>query len=405
MVNLCNTRALLAILAMMVGAGLTGCGGSEDKFKIGGGTGTGNGGGTGVPGSGAQTGVASSIVLSYPYTDSITNTGGGFYRRVGKAIVTDEDGNIVSDGTQVTFKIIDSIKAEGTIVTGDGDGITGSVLTDIVPFLSDGTATSFDAAYVYRNGGYRFIEPEDQVFLFHADKADKARSVASGALAATTLNVTGAYANTYPNTVYPTGTTDYVVGASHIGAEVAGVDAAGVLTTGIGSTVDGIVNFAVTYPANPSTLNVGCIDPSIDARYSPAGSAYVILAASVTGSNVSVIDERFCFVPIAGGTLSTSVGEISGSATIKVLYNDGGDLVPTPYESVTATVVVTGGVSVTFSGGAGPGANVYTTGTYGSGSFLSGINVTGGASGDTATITYTLDSEAGVTAEVKVKVP
>ena len=381
---------------------LVGCGGGTDTFGGGNaaddtGDGTGNGGGDGVPGSGSQLGAPASIVLSFPYTNSITNLGGGFYRRVGRAIVTDVDGNIVADGTQVTLKIIDSIKAQGVIVTGDADGITGTVLTDTGPMLGSGAPTSFDAANVYRGGGYRFIEPEDQVFLFNADKADLVRSVASGALAATTLNVTSAYANTYPNVTYASNTTSYAVGASHLGAEVAGVDASGTLTTGIGSSIDGIVDFAVTYPASTDTLNVGCINPPlIDTRLStqPVGSAFVLLGASVVGADVSVVDNRFCFAPIAGGTLTASVAEISGSTTIGLQYRDGGDSVPVPFSGVSGTVLSKGAVVTLDAGG------IYTTNEFG---WVTSIVTVSGAPASTATITYT--AAPGVTAEVIVTLP
>ena len=357
----------------------------------------GNGSGNGAPTTGAQTGVPTTIVTSYPITDAIENLGAGFYRRKGSAIVTDEDGNIVPDGTQVYLKIIDSIKATGIITTANGDGLSGTVLTDVTPFLADGvTATSFDSAYAYRNGAYRFIEPEDQVFLFNADGEDVARSVSSDVLAATTLNVTSDYLSTYPNSIYATGTSAYLVGASHIGAEVAGVDANGVLTTGIAATVDGIVNFVITYPANRDTLNVGCLgDPADDTRYMPTASAEVVLAAYVPETSAGILDNRFCFARVAGGTLVSGTSGISGTNTVALLFRDGGDTVPVPFAGIS-TLVSSSGPTVTTDGPYVTDENGYIVST---------ITVVGGVSDDTATVVYYVNNEPDITYEITVTIP
>ena len=411
MVNLCNTRALLAIIAMMVGSGLTGCGG-EDVFTTGGADGTGNGGGNGVPGSGAQTGNVANIAITFPYTDAILKAGAGLYQMKGSAFVTDVDGNTVPDGTEVKFKIIDSIKAQGIIDTGSSDSISGAVITDNGATLGDGvTATSFDAAYVIRNNAYEFIDTQDQVFLVPqvffdpllprpgtpaGSKADMARSVASHTGA--TLTVTSSYANAYPNATYPTGTTGYVIGGSHIGVEVAGIDANDVATTGIGSTIDGVANFKITYPASPATLGLGCI--GADPRYLPVGSADVLLMASNSSGSVAVIDEP-CLSHIADGTLTPSVTAISGSSEINVLFVDGGDKIPVPFSGIIATVDESGGATLTFDGG--NKSVTYITDT--SGYIASNVTVTGGATGSKATITYTVDGEPGVTTIVELTHP
>lgn len=406
MVNLCNTRALLAILAMMVGAGLTGCGG-EDAFTSGGANGTGNGGGTGVPGSGAQTGTVANIAITYPYTDAVLKFGAGLYQRKGTAFVTDVDGNTVPDGTEVILKVIDSIKVRGTIDSGSADSISGAVLTDNGATLGDGvTATSFDAAYVSRNGTSEFISSQDQVFLIPSPllpegtpagfKADMARSVASHTGA--TLTVTNSYANVYPNVTYPTGTTAYVVGGSHIGVEVAGVDEAGVATTGIGSTIDGAVNFKITYPANPGTLGVGCI--ANDPRYLPAGSADIYLMASNSSGSVATIDEP-CLARIAGGTLASTVDSIGVDTTsFYIQFKDGGDLIPVPFNIILPSWVSTAGSpTVTFNGTTG---GVYTTDDSG---WINPNVTVAGVSGDKATIKFTVASEPSVSVEVSVVIP
>jgi len=387
--------------AVACGLALSGCG-NQDAFSGGNGSGAGNGGGTGVPGSGAQTGAASSIVVSYPITNTLTNLGHGFYRRTGSAIVTDEDGNIVPDGTQVFFKIIDSVKAEGTIDTADGDSLSSKTLTDTTPTLGDGTtATTMDMAYVVRNSGYRFIEPEDQVFLSGGYKGDLERAVSSTTLTASTVTVKDAYSTAYPNATYATGATSFVIGASHIGAEVAGVDADGVLTTGVGSTIDGIAKFAITYPANVDTVMVGCGSvPTIDTRYTPIGSADVYMAAYVSGNRAATITQP-CFGYMLGGTLETFPSAMSSSGTVTVVFRDGGDTIPVSFAPIGFSVETTGTVAVTVADTDVAPATTNKT-KYG-GSITYNVTVAGGASGDTATITF--DAGNGTSAEVAITVP
>jgi hypothetical protein len=396
-------RTVLAVSILALA--LSGCGG-EDTFDGGTGTNTGtnggNGGGTGVPGSGAQTGTVANIAITYPNTDAIEKITGGLYRLKGIAFVTDIDGNTVPDGTEILFKIIDSVKATGTIDTGGADSITGAVLTDNGATLGDGiTATTFDSAYVTRNNNFEFIGTQDQVFLTSPGgvlpagfKADMARSVSSATGA--TVTVTSTYANTYPNVTYLTGTTGYVVGASHIGVEVAGADENEVLTTGIGSTIDGEVHFRITYPANSNTLGLGCV--ANDPRYLPLGSGDIYFMASNSSGTVAIIDEP-CLSRISGGTLTSSPTTLSGSATFVVQFKDGGDLIPVPYSNIIPTATVTGAASVVFNGTV---LGVYTTDL--SGNIYPSVTI-GGASGDTATITFTVAGEPSATVDVAVTIP
>jgi len=423
-------KILMMLFLVVMSFGLVGCSGSgsDDAFNggdgggpgdggdggdgggagdggDGGGTGdgSGNGGGTGVPGSGAQLGTVTNIAISYPNTNAIENIGSGIYRRTGSAFVTDIDGNTVPDGTEILFKIIDSIKATGTINVGNGDSISGTVLTDNGVTLSDGVPTNFDAAYVIRNDTFEFISSQDQLFLTSLSgggqpvgfKADMARSVASGTGA--TVTVTNSYANNYPNITYPTDGTSYVLGGSHIGVEVAGADENGVLTTGIGSTIDGIVNFRITYPANSNTLAVGCVEN--DPRYLPIGSADIYLMASNSSGTIATIDEP-CLSRIADGTLTSIPTASSGSAIFTLRYLDGGDDIPVPYSRITPTAVVTGAVTVTFNGTVG-GNYITDVG----GQIFADVTITGGASGDTAVITFTVDSEPTATVNVTVTLP
>ncbi len=381
-------------------------GGTTGGGTTGGGT-TGGGNGTGTGGTtGSSTTTAHTIVLTYPFLDRIQNMGGGVYRSKAMAIVTDSEGNAVPDGSVVSFNIIDSVIARGSISTAAGDSITGAVLTDADPTKANGTtATNFVDSYVERNAAHRFITSGDHVFLVNkADAEDKNRviSSAAGSIGATTLTMTSSYSKAYPNTVYSSGMTEYVVGASLLGAEISGLDTDGNLRTGSAVTKEGIATFYVTYPANSSTINTGCGSvSSVDTRALPLGSADVYLVASAANS-VTTVDDRFCFGSIAGWTLTPDFNTISGTATIKMLLEDGGDKVNLPFVGVATSVVITkntGGITVTLDNqGSGPG--VYVTDQYGW--FSSTITVAGGASGDTATITY---RTGDATTAVSLKIP
>ncbi len=253
---------------------------------------------------------ANSIVLTFPKTESIENMGGGIYRRVGIATVEDKDGKSVPDGTKVHFKIIDSIIAEGTISSNDGDSISDAVLLDNNPTLADGTLTTLDTAYVIRNEAYYYVEAgshlllkgknesEDSSIFPNAVPEDKNRVISSeeGAVAGNTLTVTEAYSMDYPNAIYASDETDYVVGASLLGAKIIGVQEGADASVGYATTKDGDAKFYVYYPANPREINSGCVDSGIDERSRPLDSARVILVASV-GADVVTLDDQFCFEP------------------------------------------------------------------------------------------------------------
>ena len=418
MSNIKKISGVVLIGAMLA---LVGCDNNDSTTTggLGGGTtgggttgGTGNGTGTGGRTGGSST-SAHTIVLSYPETNAIENLGGGFYRRLAKAIVTDNEGNAVPDGTVVSFNVIDSIIATGTVTTAAGDSISGSVLTVAIPQRADGIDTNFVDASVYRNSSFHFIESGDHVFLFNADAADKNRviSTSTGSIATTTLAMTSAYNRSYPNAVYdssePAKTTGYVVGASLLGAEVSGLDADGTtLKTGYAVTKQGIATFYVTYPANTNTIGSGCFSEVVDSRSWPNGSADVYLVASAA-NNVTTIDNRFCFGSIADWTITPDITTISGTKIIKLLVEDGGDKINLPLVEVTATVSITKNAGVLVVD-----LNPNTAGIQGdvefysdlSGRLSSTITVSGGASGDAATITYR--TEGGkASAKVELKIP
>ncbi|MDZ4263495.1 MAG: hypothetical protein U1B30_14340, partial [Pseudomonadota bacterium] len=246
----------------------------------------------------------------------------------------------------ISFNVIDSLIARGSISTAAGDSITGSVLTDVGPTQGNGitAAPNFVDVYVERNQAHRFIEAGDHVFLISkSDAEDKNRVISAdaGAIAASALTMTSAYSKAYPNTVYASGTTEYVIGASLLGAEISGLDADDKLNTGYAVTKNGgVAAFYVTYPATSQAIRTGCGISSIDARALPLGSAAVYLVASAA-NDVTTIDDRFCFGSIAGWTLTPKPASISGGKTISVLVEDGGDKVNLPYVGVTASVNIT----------------------------------------------------------------
>lgn len=407
-----SIRKISGVVLVGMALALAGCGNDDSTTSggLGGGSGTSGGGtgnGTGTGGTtGSSTSTAHTIVLTYPYLDRIENLGGGVYRSLGKAIVTDSEGNAVPDGTVISFNLIDSVIARGTITTADGDGITGSVLTDAGPTKGNGvTATNFVDAYVERNAAHRFIQSGDHVFLTDkADAEDKNRVVSSdtGAITSSALTMTSAYGASYPNAVYGSGNTKYVVGASLLGAEVSGLDADGNLRSGYAATKEGIATFYVTYPANVGTIHTGCGIENIDERALPIGSANVYLVASAA-NDVTTVDDRFCFGSIAGWTITPDFSGISGTKGITMVVEDGGDQVNLPYVSVVGNVVITtnvGGMTVTLDNTQGYGAGIYLTDRYG---YVSSTITVGGtpASGDAATITYR-SGDAITTVELKI---
>lgn len=394
------SKTLALLFTGLIGLGLAGCGG-EEAFTTPGTTDTGTDGGdtTGTPSVPPVTGTPKEISFSWPQSDAITNVGAGVYRRIGSVLVTDEDGNAVPDGTEVYLNVVDSILAQGTITTGGGDSITGSVLTDNGVTLGNGiTTTGFDTAWVYRNDTYRLIEPGDMLMLIGAETDDKVRAVSTATLTATTVGADAVYVNAYPNAIYTSGETSFLVGASTFAANVAGVDSAGTLSAGVAATVNGVANFQITYPANPDTILTGCGGvPAVDTRAAPTGSADVYVTARVAGSTVSAVSDDFCFNYIAGGPITVIPKALSATSTVFLSVYDGDDGFAVPFQSITASVTgISGGASVTATTPVYAGASTVATSTI----------TVAGTSGGKATVVYSwYNGSAVVTAEVAVTVP
>jgi len=341
------TRGLLAILLAITLLTITGCGDDAitDPAPASGSTpnNTGKDGSQPQPSPSGPGPVPHTISISYPVTDSIENLGGGFYRRIGTAIVTDQDGNAVADGTVIRFNLLDSIIAQGSI--DEGDSLTNNTLNDAEPLDGGATISLFTNTYVDRNSAVRYIQPGDQVFLINADEEDKDRIVTPNGISGLSLNLSSNYSRTYPNPDYPAGTTQYIIGASLLGAEISGEDPDGNLTTGVASTINGIATFRVTYPANVDTIGTGCGISDIDTRALPTGSARVVIVASV-GRAVTTIEPRFCFTRIADGSLTPVPDSITSDDSIVVTYRDGGDTMKVPFSPILATVNDTNGSNI-----------------------------------------------------------
>jgi len=338
------------------------------------------------------------IVISSPYTNAIQNKGGGIYKFIATATVTDCEGNAVPDGTRINLNVIDTIIAEGTINAADNDSISGTTLIDINPLKGNSTdATAFDTASVTRNDKQRFIKPGDHVLLFNADEADKIRTVVS-VNGATSITVDRPYHNNYPNAVYDESavfkTTGYVIGASLNGAKVRGVDANGNEVENYSVTKEGKATFYMEYPADALTILNGCYNdylppyyadrPStpIDTRYEPLGSSHSIMIAHVNDNVTAVDASHFCFKFIAPPELTALPNSdiVDGSiVTVKVV--DGGDKIPLPF----VRVGYVGGGTAGSSASPVPPATELRTNAFGE---VSAVISVSGNSGDSGTGTF-----------------
>ncbi len=414
-----SNRVLSTILATGLAVMLAGCGGSDGPSRT---TDT-----TTDASSLVATNPPHSIVITYPLTDAIQDDSWGHYRRKASVLVQDQEGHPVADGTVVYLSIMDSIIAQGTIDS-PTDTLSGTVLTDIAPVDTAGDPITFDTAFITRNNALRMIEAGDMVLAGIdaglADEADKYRLVADTALGNTTLPVTVAYQNTYPTPTgslpsYASGVTNYIVGASLLGAQVAGESQGGTTTTleggtttssgtlsaGVATTVDGVAHFRITYPANLQTINTDCQNRPLDTRVSPVNSARVLLLARVNDT-VTTISDVFCFSPITNGTIEPDITTIGSNGTFDIDFSlrDGGDQILVPFWTVDANVTVTpaAGSTITVDAGSAtnPTAGEVITGESGWGTVR--ITVAGGTSGDSATVTLrALDT----TAEITITIP
>lgn len=353
-----------------------------------------------APNNCGNTRAAYSINITYPNTNAIEQLASspGVYSRRGSVVVTDQNGNPVPDGTIVQLDVIDSIIATGTIDA--GDTITAGTLTDAAPTTGDTiNAVTFNpgsnnSATVLRNNATRPIRAGDTVILTNADSQDQIRYVAANPTTANSITVDRPYANAYPNATFATvaNPTRYRIGQALIGTSILGIDADGNKTAGYTSTVNGIGDFRLEYPANFNTMNYGV--SLADPRYpglsvATDGSTQVWVTAEISGTSVAVIDDTI-LGGIAPATLAASPAAIGGSASINLSLKDK-ELIPLPFVPISASTSDPTVATV---------ANCTTLASTGACS--SNITVIG-VSGDKATITY--DAGGGATATVAVAVP
>ncbi|WP_027389729.1 Ig-like domain-containing protein [Chrysiogenes arsenatis] len=337
-----------------------------------------------------------SIALSYPVTGSITNLGTGFYRRAGSASVTDRYGNAVPDGTAINLGLLDSVIASGS------DGAT-SAASNI---LSVGT-TVLTTASVTRNGVLRYVQSNDRVLLFNTVASDKSRFVGT-TISASQVSVNKAYQSSVSGV-------EYLMGASLLGGQVHGVNAqTEAMVAGHATVKDGLAQFFVTYPANQQAINAGCYygNHTVDTRHLPAGSAQVWIVAEATDSGATTIDNRFCFAPVLGYTLTnesgiTTISTNNDTTAINFSLVDG-NAIPLPFLTISPLVTI-----VTNTGAFQVQAVPCTTDT--NGQCAISITVTGGTLGgaidvggnlvkDSAVVTISAPGNA-TPVEVQVAIP
>ena len=329
-----------------------------------------------------SSGSAHAINLTSPNTNAIEDLGGGIYKRIGKAAVTDRYGNAVPDGTVINLGIID------TVIAADNDGrLDGATTPDLNQLFDAGTGThglgTFTTDTVIRNGVHRFIEKNDRVLLLNANAEDKSRTVASVPSLPESVPVQKGYASidqtSNSGLVVDTSGLNYVIGAATLGGQIQGVryndDGTTTEVTGVAETKDGIATFYVTYPADKNHILIGCgmsgnacddVDgngiypqtsdgckaigravwgPYRDERYLPTSSAEVYVVASVsestTDSAVAIDQGQFCFSSIAGATLEAVPSALSYSGAVTLTLRDGGDKVYLPFVPVRASSVIT----------------------------------------------------------------
>lgn len=326
------------------------------------------------------------IVLTYPQSDSIENLGGGTYRRVGNAIVTDRYGNAVPDGTNINLGLIDSIIASGN---------TGTIPLSRTS-LMDSTRTganAFDQLFITRNNVARTIQRNDRVLLFNASAQDKSRFVELSP-SAQTLQVQKNYSASGDGFMY-------AVGASMLGGLISGVNEAGTTVPGTATTVGGVATVYVTYPANLDTIGVGCLGYATpgditayvgDQRFAQPMSAQVMVVASSSDDSATTIDAgRLCFAHIRNETFDYVSGqELTGNGTITLRLRDGGDGIPLPFKHIAVSLFY-----VSASEGFEVIVGQATTGGDGVAHFP--VTVIGGALGNSASVTFRYnDAEATV---------
>ncbi len=312
-------------------------------------------------------GVAHTIAFSWPDVNAVEVIKGGMYKRIGTIQVGDQFGNAVPDGTVIYLSMINSLFAQ------DNDA---SIVATESRFRDDasgaGNASNFTTDFVVRNGVAKHISANDQVLIWQAGAGDKRRFVASDTLLSNELQVHSAYINTtnsgtvatdhQQNPSEETGLV-YVVGtnSSDIGGAMIGMDEiAGIERPGVAVTKNGKAHIFILYPADESTILIGCMDNDLDTRYRPNSSADLYIVASSSDNEVTAIDGLYknfsepkgCFESVSGWGFNSFPNAYFGGAGFNgtlefdLELEDGGDKIGLPFIPILATVKITRGLGI-----------------------------------------------------------
>lgn len=356
-----------------------------------------------------SSGPPHSIVLTRSYsTERIENLPGGLYRIIGAVNVTDRWGNPVPDGTVIHLGVMDSIIARGELFGGS--------TTNGQNTLIDNSGIDFTTTSIYRNFNYRFIEPEDTVFIYDTDnitditneihEGDRRRYVDSIPTLANEINVTHKYLGDNSDL-------NYLVGASLMGTTVHGTDLEGNEALGYTVTKTGIGDVFMTYSSDEKHIRIGCGPENgtrvtdLDIRHTvppfdtPDRSAdpYVIAKSNETGISTISYPGQFCFAPIAPIHIIPSVSKTTSTTDVRILIHDDfflGDGVILPYVQFSTNIWYETATDPAFS----VTATNCITGV--DGTCISSITVVGGNSGDEAIVQFVW---GGFVGELSVLIP
>ncbi|RMG89897.1 MAG: hypothetical protein D6706_20505 [Chloroflexi bacterium] len=281
--------------------------------------------------------------------------------------VADRYGNPVPDGTVLNVGLVDKddLNSAGTrtsrlLVDSTVGSTAGTTLND--------TAVDFTTASSSVNGNDRWIEANDYVLIPTAPAADKVRQVGSIA-DANNLSVNKAYTADHVGEAYQ-------VGAALTGSLVFGKkqDGVGTLTRGTVETTQGVGWVVVRYP------NEVIFD------------GYYLVARSSDDTAARIFD--MVYYAQAPASLVPDITTISNSSTVEFTLEDAGGYA---LEGVTVSTSVK---YVANAGGLVVTASPSPTDSSGRGAVT--ITVTGGVSGDQATVTLSaVETSATITVTIQ----
>jgi hypothetical protein len=327
-------------------------------------------------------GPAHTVNITSPNNDAITNLGGGQYCRKGTAIVTDQFGNFVPDGTAIYLGLIDSVVAEAH----DGQTIQGSSTLN-------SASVDFSAISITRDGISRGIEENDRIIIENVPASDR-NHIVDNIVDANNISSLNSYSTS------STGK-QFIIGASLLGGTIGGGSSCSNLTPGMATTTQGSAMFWVKYPAhnhnnanNTGTILLGCYGydgsndySTVDTRYAQPQSAQSIIVAAVNNAKATNYSKgQFCFAGMSPGTLTSTVKTIASDGLFQIPFeltdNDSdGDGIKLPFMNVSCSYIITTGTfTLTF-----PNGSSTTTDAYGNA--IISVNISGTASGDAAQLT------------------